>query len=211
MWLYTENIAGSHVNLDIGRLDFEDERRWWWDDELDAVRVEYERETFDLALALAYELASESTDKDAVDPDQKDVLARDRRARLGLPPEPRARALRAAPERPLAEPKRSGDLVDFEREDDSDGRLTWLGARLRWASSSSARAGLLGYWLDTALVRGEEELLELEESPERPDKNVVEAITNQSVSGWGVDVGLSWILPFAYEPRIFARLRLRLR
>ena len=45
MWLYSENIAGTHLNFDIGRLDFEDDRRWWWDDELDAVRVAYERET----------------------------------------------------------------------------------------------------------------------------------------------------------------------
>ena len=39
MWLYSENIADSHVNLDLGRLHFEDDRRWWWDEDLDAVRV----------------------------------------------------------------------------------------------------------------------------------------------------------------------------
>ena len=39
MWLYSENIAGTDLNLDVGRLDFEDDRRWWWDDELDAARI----------------------------------------------------------------------------------------------------------------------------------------------------------------------------
>jgi hypothetical protein len=31
MWLYSEDILGSDVSIDLGRLDFEDDRRWWWD------------------------------------------------------------------------------------------------------------------------------------------------------------------------------------
>ena len=63
MWLYSENIAGSHVNLDLGRLDFEDERRWWWDEDLDAVRVAYETETLEVVLAVARELGPSRSDQ----------------------------------------------------------------------------------------------------------------------------------------------------
>jgi alginate production protein len=73
MWLYSENIADSHVNLDLGRLHFEDDRRWWWDDELDAVRVAYETETLGIVLALARELGPSRSDRNHVDPEHDRV------------------------------------------------------------------------------------------------------------------------------------------
>ena len=76
--------------------------------------------------------------------------ARDRRGLLGLAADHAARALRAPPGRPLAD-RASGRSGAQEREDDSDARLTWLGARADRASSTCARRRRLGYWLDTAL------------------------------------------------------------
>ena len=32
MWIYDKNIGGSTFSVDIGRLSFEDDRRWWWDE-----------------------------------------------------------------------------------------------------------------------------------------------------------------------------------
>ena len=51
MWLYAEDIAGTHLNFDVGRLNFEDDRRWWWDDDIDAVRLGYETESVEMVLA----------------------------------------------------------------------------------------------------------------------------------------------------------------
>ena len=42
MWLSSENIGGTGLSFDFGHLDFEDDRRWWWDGELDATRVTVE-------------------------------------------------------------------------------------------------------------------------------------------------------------------------
>ena len=36
------------MSLDVGQLDFEDDRRWWWDEELDAVRLGYELGDFEV-------------------------------------------------------------------------------------------------------------------------------------------------------------------
>ncbi len=42
-------------------------------------------------------------------------------------------------------------------------------------------------------------------SGSRPGEKVtVEEVTRRDVNGWGVDAGLSWLLPLAYEPRLFA-------
>ncbi|MGH8614723.1 MAG: alginate export family protein [Gammaproteobacteria bacterium] len=200
MWVYSANIAGSHLSLDLGRLHFEDERRWWWDDELDACRVAYEMETFDIALALARELGPSRSDRDYVDPEHDRVLrligeaSWDFRSNHSI-------ELFLLHQNDHSPADALGQVVPFERQDESDARLTWLGARL-FGSFDLRLRGILGYSLDTALVRGEERLAEFEELS--PQRSVVDGIIHQDVSGWGLDAGLTWILPMAWEPRLYA-------
>ncbi len=200
MWLYSENIAGSHVNLDLGRLDFEDERRWWWDDELDAVRVAYETETLEVALALARELGPSRSDRNYVDPEHDRVLRLIGEVSWDWSSN-HALELFLLHQNDHSPTDRPGQVVAVEREDESDARLTWLGARLMGVFDLRSR-GILGYWLDTALVRGQECLVEFEELSRR--RSVVERLIRRDVSGWAVDAGISWILPMPREPRFFA-------
>lgn len=160
MWLYTEGIAGTHVNLDLGRLDFEDDRTWWWDEELDAVRVAYETEAFELSLALARELAPARSDHDHVDPQHDRVLRLFGEVSWDWRPN-HALELTMLYQNDHSSSERVGDIVSDEREDESDARLTWLGARLTGVMDLRSRE-ILGYWLDTATVRGEERLIEFD-------------------------------------------------
>ena len=199
MWLYTEGIAGTHVNLDLGRLDFEDDRTWWWDEELDAVRVAYETEAFELSLALARELAPARSDHDHVDPQHDRVLRLFGEVSWDWRPN-HALELTMLYQNDHSSSERVGDIVSDEREDESDARLTWLGARLTGVMDLRSR-GILGYWLDTATVRGEERLIEFDALS--PDWSQAQGVTRRDVSGWAMDVGLSWMLPLAWEPRVF--------
>jgi hypothetical protein len=200
MWLYSENIAGSGVNFDLGRLDFEDERRWWWDEELDAVRIAYETESLEVVLSVARELGPSRSDRDEVDPVHDRVLRVIGEASWDWRPNCALElfALYQDDHSPTEQP---GHVVDREWEDDSDARLGWFGARLMGVWDLRTR-GILGYWLDTALVRGEERLVEFEELSRR--RSVVEEVIRRDVRGWAVDAGLTWILPTALEPRLFA-------
>jgi hypothetical protein len=200
MWLYSEDIAGSHVNFDLGRLHFEDERRWWWDEELDAVRVAYETETLEVVLAVARELGPARSDRDFVEPEHDRVFRLLGEASWDWSPHHGLElfALYQDDHSPTEHP---GDIVRWEREDDSDARLTWLGARLLGVFDLRTR-GILGYWIDTALVRGKERLVEFDELS--PGRSVVQDRIRRSVRGWAVDAGLSWILPLRFEPRFFA-------
>jgi len=194
MWIASEDIAGSDVSLDFGRLDFEDERRWWWDDELDAVRLTWEpAEEVEIALALAQELLSERSDRDYIDPDQKDVLRLIGQASWGWRADHVLELF--AVYQDDRSPSQLGDHVSEDRADDSDADLAWLGARAMGVFGLGSR-GLLGYWLDTALARGNErELVDRDE--------VSEAIEHHDISGTAFDVGASWILPFECDPRLF--------
>jgi alginate production protein len=201
MWIASEDVGGSDVSIDAGRLDFEDDRRWWWDDELDAVRLAWEpAEGVELGLALAQELLPERSDRDYIEPEQEDVLRV-----LGFATwawrTDQAFELFASYQNDHS-PSQLGETQHEEREDDTDAELSWLGARATGVRDLGER-GLLGYWLDTGFVNGNErELLDRGEVIDgmAPD----ERIAHHDISGWAFDVGASWILPFAYDPRLFA-------
>jgi hypothetical protein len=200
MWLYSEDVLDSGVSVDVGRLDFEDERRWWWDDELDAARATWEAGDFEIALALAYELASDRSDQSFVDPERERVLHWIAEATWDFQENHSFQLflLHADDHSPTEQP---GDLVALERVDDSDARLSWLGLRQTGIFDLGA-SGDLGYWLDTGVVHGRERAVEFGD----PDAGRVEAeaLAHHDVRGWAVDAGLSWLLPWRLEPRVFA-------
>jgi hypothetical protein len=200
MWLYSEDIAGTHLSFDIGRLHFEDDRRWWWDDELDAVRVGYETSRFEAVIAVARELAPERSDEGRVDPEQERLLrvigevSFDWAAEHGV-------EVFVLHQEDYSHREREGRVLSQAREDDFDARLTWVGARALGIVDLRG-AGLLGYWLDGAYVGGREHFAEYEDISNHQSE--VESVVTRNVRGWGVDAGLGWLLPFACEPRVFA-------
>lgn len=85
--------------------------------------------------------------------------------------------------------------------DEMDADLTWLGAR--WSGiNPMGTGGYWGYRVDSAWVRGSERSAEIDDS----DSGVgeVSAVRERRVHDWAMDVGLIGILPYRFEPRIFA-------
>jgi hypothetical protein len=203
MWLYSENVLGSGLSFDVGRLDFEDDRRWWWDDELDAARVEWERGDFDVAVAVGQELASDRSDISFVDPEQERVLRVLLESTWDMH-ENHSLQLFLLHQKDHSPRNRVGDVVVVDHEDESDASLTWLGLRQTGIFELDSH-GYLGYWLDTGIVRGRERLHGFSD-PIEPDRrrSEVEEVSRHSVRGWAVDVGASWLLPHPCEPRLFA-------
>lgn len=200
MWLYSSNIAGSGLSLDAGRLHFEDDRRWWWDDDLDAVRLTYERPSFDIALALARELGPNRSDRSFIAPERESITRLLGEASWDIQPQ-HALTLFLLRQRDRSSPQRIGQRVSSEREDKSDAKLTWLGARLMGVFELPL-GSLLGYWLDAARVRGTERVAEYETVS--ASRSVVEKLVEREVRGRAFDLGANLLLPLDWEPRLFA-------
>jgi hypothetical protein len=200
MWLYSEDVLGSGLSVDVGRLDFEDDRRWWWDDELDAARVIWEHESLEIAAAVAYELASNRSDQSYVDPDQERVLRWIGEASWDFSPS-HSFQLFLLHQDDHSPTEGVGQSVAVDREDDSDARLTWGGARATGLLGVGTH-GLLGYWLDAALMGGEEDELDFGDPVD--GRAEVQQVRRHDVSGWALDAGLNWLLALPYEPRLFA-------
>jgi hypothetical protein len=200
MWLYSEDLFGSGLSVDVGRLDFEDDRRWWWDDELDAARVAFASETLEVTLALAYELASDRSDRTWVDPEQERVLRWISESSWDFSPN-HSFQLFLLHQSDHSPHEQVGQTVAVDREDDSDARLTWAGARQTGIFDLGA-CGYLGYWLDAGILSGEERFLDFLDPVD--GRVEVETVAHQHLSGWATDFGASWLLPLPAEPRLFA-------
>lgn len=198
MWLVSENIAGTGLGFEIGRLDFEDDRRWWWDQELDAVRVFFEREEVEFVVAVARELAPDRSDRDYVEPQLERLLRVFGEASWEWRSNHVVEAF-ALYQQDHSPTQIVGQLVETEREDDSDADLSWWGARLSGAVETES-AGIFAYWFDAAWVRGREKRLEFEEVSKR--RSVVTERSTRNISGWALDVGTTWLARVEFEPRI---------
>ena len=196
-WLYAEDLRGSDIDLEVGRLNFEDERRSWWDEELDGVRLSRATETFALSVAVAQEVLPIRSDQSFVDPEQEDVLRLIAESSWNYTSDHRL-GLFLLHQMDGSPTQRAGETVDDDREDESDATLTWFGVRMMGAWPLQA-AGLLTYWMDGAYVRGREQLSEYEDFS--GGKSIVEETSRRDVSGWAFDGGLTWIVPTPMEPR----------
>jgi hypothetical protein len=200
MWAVSENVAQLPLTLEGGRLLFEDDRRWWWDEELDAVRGGVEVKPFELVLAVARELAPATTKRSYIAPDEDGVVRLFAEGSWDFARE-HALELFVLHQDDRSSTEQPGERVDSARADDEDANLTWVGLRLSGAFDLPGKH-LAGYWLDTALVRGEEHLIGF--SDVDADTSVAEQVSRRDVDGWGFDVGAGWIMPFALEPRLYA-------
>ena len=200
MWLYANNMGGSNFSLDIGRLDFEDDRRWWWDKKLDALRVSHETDHVEIVLAIAQEIASDRSDRSDIAPGQQRVRRLIGEATWDWQ---RNHALQffLLHQNDGSLRDAVGNRVDNKRRDESDATLTWIGARASGAFDLAER-GTIGYWLDAAWLRGKERRSEFNLID--ADRSVVANHAQRKVRGWGFDSGVSWLIPTRYETRLYA-------
>jgi hypothetical protein len=197
MWVYLDGFWEDRLALQIGRQNFADEREWWWDQDLDALRVYVNLDRWNFEVAAARELGRISTLSD-LEPEDQDV------ARVLGRMTWHWRDRHSAELYFLSQDDRSarhdiGGLLPEDDVDESDADLTWFGLRAM-GKTESGDAGKFQYWVDTALLRGHDEITEFDTDDD--DVATIEGLDRHDVRGWAVDFGASWTLPFEWEPTL---------
>jgi hypothetical protein len=190
-WVHFADVSDSGFSLQLGRQNFKDKREWWWDEDLDGIRAFYEFGDFDTELALTHDIGPDDFVAKRTNPEVRQVLFLlgrgswhwDERNQIDL---------FFAHRNDRSETHDVGDVVDVEREDARDAELTWLGVRTR-GRQKFRPLGAFYYWGDVAFVFGEETELGFDALASNPDYSEVDTRTEfDSVSGWGLDLGLTW-------------------
>jgi alginate production protein len=196
-WVFIKDFPAEALSVQIGRQNFTERRQWWWDKDLDGVRLYYDRQPVMIEAAIAEDLARLSTRRD-LDPEDDDVLRGLLRGRWDYADDHRAEFFFVHQidhsDRPAL-----GSVIADDEDDVRDGDLDWIGARAsgkwKWKPMGKFR-----YWLDYGYVRGEETQFEFDDAG--PDTVIVDGLERRDVSGHGVDVGLIWQPKLAAEPSL---------
>jgi alginate production protein len=199
MWWLRERLFGTPWSLQIGRVELLDRRAWWWDENLDAVRVRYAGRGWRLDSGLARELARKSSADSGIASAQRGVTRWFGQATW---PWAERHALdafwllqRDASSRPAA----GAVFANEDRTDPSDLRARWIGLRAsgEWRAGDGPR---LAYWADTALLSGRERLTAFDEQ----DNGRFTAGTTQrrKVRGNAFDIGANGTLALPLRPSL---------
>ncbi|MEZ5500903.1 MAG: alginate export family protein [Steroidobacteraceae bacterium] len=196
-WLFIDRIAGTGIGLQIGRQNFKEPREFWWDDDLDAVRVYYDRGALHAELGLARELVRASTDESDIDPEQQGVDRLIGTVSWQWAPAHKLEGfyLRAQDRSATGT---IGELIAPDREDESDADLRWAGARAS-GGFTLRRLGDFEYWADVANVSGDERVVSYVDAGEL---SRIDAIRTRQISGSAWDLGLSWRSTLPMSPSV---------
>jgi hypothetical protein len=197
-WLYTGNLFGSDFSLQIGRQNFREEREWWWDANLDALRIHYDCWNLHAELAVAQKVGRVATEENPNSPEFDDALrllghgawswAKDQRLDtffLYQDDHPSQQSV--------------GQLISEDRENPSEAELLWLGARVS-GELDLDRFGELDYRLEGAWVGGRETLFDFEDAERGHSR--VSSRTKRDVSGWALDGGMTWETRLPRQPTL---------
>jgi hypothetical protein len=192
-WVSLSKLLGTDFSLRIGRQAIWENRNWWWDDDLDAVRLMYEARRFKAEFTVAREVGRLST-VNTLDAAYRDIV------RWLAHTEWRWARNHWLDAFFLYHNDRSsqhfvGQRVSARREDPSDAEMFWLGARVS-GELDLKRFGELEYLLDGAWVRGRDIEVEYE------DNMRVSSRIRQKVNGWALNAALSWETKLLGEPTL---------
>ena len=196
LWYLKTRLLGTPLAVQVGRQKMQDRRNWWWDDNIDAVRLHYFGSKLTAFVGVGTVSAVRLSTLHQLDPEEKGLLRafgtadwewanrniisvfalrqNDRTSRYAL-----------------------GAVIDRNRADKQDANLTWLGARVRGCVKSKLPRRIC-YWGDIAQVRGTEVAYNLNRAG--ATTNIVSRITNRDVSGWSYDAGVSIEMPIKLRP-----------
>lgn len=196
-WLFLQNLGGSPFSLQIGRQNIAEKREWWWDEDLDGIRLYYDAGSLHAELMLAEEIGPVNTSDgfEATDQDIRRLLGQ---LKWQWAERHRFEAF-LLDQRDHSRHEQRGRIIDRTREDTADGDLTWFGLR-QSGSFKIPKTGRFYYWADTALVEGEETAYRYDDF--RGNLSIVDEVRRQEVAGWAFDVGLIWRTKLPNKPTL---------
>ena len=194
-WIYFDRIAGTGFGLQFGNQNVSETREWWWDKDMDALRLYYNQGPLHFELMGGKQIGGESTLK-SIGPTDKEIY---RVMGLGSWMWGMKQRLEFffLNQWDRSSQEREGEVILRTDRDAFDDDMTWFGARAIGEIGLSDY-GSLNYWVDVAGVHGDETVFKYDSINSRQAR--VDSKNQNEVNGWAFDVGTFWTLPVQLEP-----------
>ncbi|NMM05194.1 alginate export family protein [Polaromonas sp.] len=198
-WVKFERLGGTLWALQAGRVALIDRRAWWWDDDLDAVRVLYAGDKWRLDTGLAREVARVSSAEHGIKPSVRGVNRWFGQATWRLARRHTIDAFWLHARDSSARPTVGSLAASEDDTDPSDLTARWHGLRAsgEWRFDKGPR---LAYWADAAMLRGSETLTRYSERAD--GQFTAGSSSTRRVRGQALDVGATLIFPVPLRPSV---------
>jgi alginate production protein len=207
LWVLVDPLPGSgaggpvELSLQAGRIPLVDGRTWWWDEDLDAVRLAVRGSHWRVESGVGRELARKASFDDGIDLQHRGVRRWFGQARWDWAQRQSLELfwLRADDRSGTPLP---GSLQNDADADPSDARLRWLGLRAS-GTGRNATGHRWAYWVDLGMLRG---------SDSRTVFSTVGGLQRagdslrQRVRGQAIDAGAQWTFGDSWRPTLTVAL-----
>lgn len=200
-WVRLQRLDDAPLSLQLGRVALLERRGWWWDDDLDAVRLEYRGEQLRFDVGIGGTLARVSSGEVQVEPTQA-------RVRRGWGQVTWRRSSQLTAElfwlttKDRSEAPAPGSVVaDIDLADESDLDARWTGLRFSGRTAAPAPGSAwprLQWWVDAAVLRGQERRTPFTEADDGTAS--AGATTLRRLRSHAHDLGLTFVWPVALQP-----------
>ncbi len=198
-WIYFDRIAGSGFGLQFGSQNVSETREWWWDKDLDSLRLYYNRGPFHFELIGGQQVGGEST-LISISPRDKEVARAMGMASWAWSFKQRLE-LFFLKQWDQSGQEKVGNRVKRINRDSFDENMAWFGARAI-GEVGFDDYGSVNYWADFAGVHGKETVTSYKSIENDNVWTRAKAINKNNVTGWAFDIGAFWTLPFEYQPTL---------
>ena len=198
LWYLKTRLFGTTLAVQVGRQKMQDRRNWWWNDNIDGVRLHHFGSKLTGFLGVGTVSAVRLSTLDSLHPEEKGLLRAFGTAEWEWTNR-NTMSLFALRQNDRTSRYNLGAVIDRNRTDKQDANLTWVGARVRGCAKPKLPRRIC-YWGDIAQVRGTEFTYNLNRAG--PTTDIVGRVTNRSVDGWSYDVGGSIEIPIKIKPYV---------
>ncbi len=205
-WIYFDRIGGTGFALQFGNQNVSETREWWWDKDMDALRLYYNQGPLHFELAGGKQIGGESTRR-SIAADEDEIYRV-----LGLGSwmwnSKQRLEFYAMKQWDRSTVETKNQIIHRNNRDTYDQDMAWFGGRAI-GEIGLDDYGSLSYWADVAGVYGDETVTDYDEkiSDDKDaedladtQKRRVASVNRYDVSGWAFDVGAFWTLPVKFEP-----------
>ncbi|ESS67581.1 hypothetical protein MGMO_162c00110 [Methyloglobulus morosus KoM1] len=196
-WIFFDRLAGTGFGLQFGNQNVTESREWWWDKDMDSLRLYYNRGPFHFELLGGKQIGGEST-LISISPKDKEVPRILSMASWAWSYKQRLE-LFFLKQWDQSSQENVGDVIKRINRDNFDDNATWFGARAIGEVGLSDY-GSLNYWADFAGVNGKETVFTYGSIDNIFTKT--KSKNKNDVSGWAFDIGAFWTLPVKYQPTL---------
>ncbi len=190
----------TEFEFTIGRLEYTDERQWWWDEFLDSIRLQIDQDDLSFLLAHGRELGRSRSNLDFIGPEEEGINRSLAQLEWDISDNQQLAAYY------LRQADRSAsytlnDSLDENRTDAEDANLRWLGlAYLSQISDDSL--GDIEFMLGYTRLKGNSTLYEIS----APVGNLVtvDAIDRFDIEASATEVSINWVPEFNPDLKFIA-------